>query len=91
MIDIQNKFAILVVSCDKYSDLWNPFFKSFFRFWPYCPFDIYFLSNYKYANISKIRNLLIGEEIPWSDNLYESLNYLRKDYIFFFLDDLFFA
>ena len=32
MPDIQNNFAILVVSCDKYSDLWNPFFESFLDF-----------------------------------------------------------
>ena len=89
MIDIQNKFAILVVSCDKYSDLWNPFFKSFFRFWPDCPFDIYLLSNYKYANIPKVRNLLIDDDISWSDNLYKGLNKLKEDYVFLFLEDLF--
>ena len=41
---IKNKFAILIVSCDKYSDLWDPFFKLFFKFWPDCPFNIYLLS-----------------------------------------------
>ena len=89
ILDIQSKFVILVVSCDKYSDLWNPFFKSFFRFWPDCPFDIYLLSNHKYTNIPKVKNLLIGSDISWSDNLYKGLDYLKEDYIFLFLDDLF--
>lgn len=89
MLDIKNKFAILVVSCDKYSDLWNPFFKSFFRFWPDCPFDIYLLSNHRYASISKVKSLLIGSDISWSDNLYKGLDYLKEDYVFLFLDDLF--
>jgi hypothetical protein len=89
MLDIQNKFAILVVSCDKYSDLWNPFFKSFLKFWPDCPFNIYLLSNYKYVNIPKVRSLSIGDDISWSDNLYKGINSLKEDYIFLFLEDLF--
>jgi len=89
MLDIQNKFAILVVSCDKYSDLWNPFFKSFFKFWSDCPFNIYLLSNYKYANIPKVRSLSIGDDISWSDNLYKGINGLKEDYVFLFLEDLF--
>ena len=89
ILDIQNKFVILVVSCDKYSDLWNPFFKSFFRFWPDCPFDIYLLSNHKYANIPKVKSLLIGSDISWSDNLYKGVKKLKEDYIFLFLEDLF--
>lgn len=89
MLDIKNKFAILVVSCDKYSDLWNPFFKSFFRFWPDCPFNIYLLTNYEFVDILQVKNLLIGDDISWSDNLYKALNYLKEDYIFLFLDDLF--
>jgi len=89
MLNIQNKFAILVVSCDKYSDLWNPFFKSFFKFWPDCPFNIYLLSNYKSIDISQVRNLLIGDDISWSDNLYKAIHGLKEDYIFLFLEDLF--
>lgn len=73
MLDIKNKFAILIVSCDKYSDLWNPFFKSFFRFWPDCPFDIYLLSNYKSIDMPQVNSLLIDEDISWSDNLYKCL------------------
>jgi hypothetical protein len=35
-----DRIAIPVVSCDKYSDLWQPFFALFDRFWPDCPLDI---------------------------------------------------
>jgi len=88
-MDIGNKFAILVVSCDKYSDLWNPFFESFFKFWPDCPFSIYLLSNYKFIDIPQVRNLLVGDDISWSDNLYKGVKKLKEDYIFLFLEDLF--
>jgi len=89
MLDIQNKFAVLVVSCDKYSDLWNPFFKSFLKFWPDCPFDIYLLNNHNCINISRVKNISVGEDISWSDNLHKGVNKLKEDYIFLFLEDLF--
>ncbi len=41
-----SELAILVCSCDKYADVWEPFFKLFFKFWPDCPYPIYLLSNY---------------------------------------------
>jgi len=87
---IKKKFAILVVSCDKYSDLWDPFFELFFKFWPDCPFNIYLLSNYKITNYQKVKTINIGEDISWSDNLYKGLNLLKEDYVFLLLEDLFF-
>jgi len=86
---IKSKFAILIVSCDKYSDLWNPFFKLFFRFWSDCPFNVYLLSNYKITNFPKVKTINIGSDLSWSDNLYKGLNLLKEDYIFLLLEDLF--
>jgi len=37
--------SILIPSCDKYSDLWRPFFTLFWRHWPDCPFPVYLGSN----------------------------------------------
>ena len=89
MLNIKDKFAVLVVSCDKYSDLWEPFFKLFWRFWPDCPFNVYLLSNRLNSDIQGVKGLLIGEDISWSDNLYNGVSKLKEDYIFLFLDDLF--
>jgi hypothetical protein len=89
MKDIIDKIDILVVSCDKYSDLWLPFFKLFWKFWPDCPFDVYLLSNKISVNIPRVQSLLVGQDISWSDNLHKALSQLKKDYIFLFLDDLF--
>jgi len=86
---IKNKFAVLVLSCDKYSDLWDPFFKLLFKFWPDCPFNVYLLSNYKITNFPKVKTINIGEDISWSDNLYKGLNLLKEDYLFLLLEDLF--
>ena len=33
--------AILILSCDKFSDLWKPFFDLFWKYWPDCPYNVY--------------------------------------------------
>ena len=47
-ITVKNdKLAILVLSCDGYTDLWRPFFENFKKKWGDCPYDIYLLTNKK--------------------------------------------
>jgi hypothetical protein len=87
--EIKDKIAVLVVSCDKYSDLWNPFFRLFRHFWPDCPFSVYLLSNNIGSGIPQVKDLLVGDDVSWSDNLRKALTRLKEDYIFLFIEDLF--
>lgn len=89
--NIRDVLAVLVVSCDKYSDLWKPFFECFRRFWPDCPFNIYLLSNKKAYNEHGVRCILTGDDPSWSDSLIKGVSQVKEDYIFMFLDDLFLA
>jgi len=81
--------AILVVSCDKYADLWQPFFALFRRFWPGCPYTVYLLSNYQRINEKEVFSILVGEDHSWSDNLIQALLSIREEYILMIVDDLF--
>ena len=83
------QIAVLVLSCDKYADLWGVFFRLFRRFWPDCPYNVYFLSNKISVDIPGVRNLLVGEDISWSDSLFKGLGQLNEAYVLLFLDDLF--
>ena len=85
----KDKLAVLVVSCDRYSDLWNPFFTCFKRFWPDCPFNVYLLSNKKTFHRGGITNITIGEDLSWSDSLIKGVKQLEENYVLLFLDDLF--
>jgi len=87
--NIKDNLAVLVVSCDKYSDLWKPFFDLFRRFWPDCPFNVYLLSNKTKCNVCGVENILVGDDISWSDNLLKATSQLKEGYVFLFLDDLF--
>lgn len=86
---IKDKFAVLVVSCDKYSDLWKPFFQLFWRFWPDCPFKVYLLSNHSNFSFPGVNNILVGDDVSWSDNLKNALKQIEEQYVLLFIDDLF--
>lgn len=89
MLHIKDKFAVLIMSCDKYSDLWEPFFKLFWRFWPDCPFNVYLLSNKVSTDVPQVKNLLVGYDISWSDSLHKGVVQLKEEYVFLFLNDYF--
>jgi len=81
--------AILIVSCDKYADLWKPFFALFSRFWPDCPYTVYLLSNHQKTDEKGVISILVGEDYSWSDNLIQALPSISEEYVLMVLDDLF--
>ncbi len=83
------EFALLVPSCDKYSDLWKPFFESFWRFWPDCPFDVFLSSNNLRFDHPSVHNLLIGEDRSWSESIRRAVSAIEREFVVLFLDDIF--
>ena len=81
--------AILVISCDKYADLWPLFFKLFRRFWPDCPFPQYLVSNFRDLAEPGVINLRTGTDKSWSSNVLAALDQIEEDYVLMTLDDLF--
>lgn len=88
---MNDKVAFVVLSCDKYSDLWPLFMECFHKFWPECPYDKYFISNCKEVVSSDFKSILIGEDETWSIGLKKVLDNLRTNYKYMFitLEDLF--
>lgn len=83
------KTAFLVVSCDHYSDLWEPFFKTFHKYWNNCPYQLYLASNYKKYEDSKVNNISYGEDKPFSTNLINILKSIDEEYIILWFEDAF--
>lgn len=81
--------AILVLSCDKYSDLWKPFFKQFFTYWPDCPFPIYLGTNTKSFQNRKVKNIHSHSARDWSTDLLKILENIQEEYLFLWLEDIF--
>lgn len=85
------EWAILVFSCDKYRDLWEPLFANFRRCWPDCPFVIYLLANHaEYHGWDRVKTIAVGKDVTWSNNALEALNIIKEPYLLTMFDDLFF-
>lgn len=79
--------AILVASCDKYSDLWEPFFKLFHRHWSDCPFPVFLGTNYEFYDGDKVSCIRVGDDVSWADNLHGMLDHIPFRRIILFLED----
>jgi hypothetical protein len=74
----KNDTALLVISCDKYADLWEPFLYFFNKNWPDCPLDKYFIANEKSVPDPHFKTIQLKDDISWSDNLIKALNQLQQ-------------
>jgi hypothetical protein len=86
----QPKLAIVVASCDKFSDMWEPLFASFFKYWPDCPYSVFLVANHKPSTHPQVTTLLAGDDISWSTTISKSISQLQGySHILFWIDDAF--
>ncbi len=83
--------SVLVVSCDKYRDLWAPFFTLFFKYWPDCPYRIYLCSNEASYEDRRVNTILSGPDRSWSTNLKRCLERLTTECLILFQEDFLFS
>jgi len=83
--------AIVIASCDSYSETWGPFGTLFGRFWPDCPFPAYLVSNEGKFCSQRILGIRVGADVSWSDNILTALSQICEEYVILMVDDLFLA
>jgi hypothetical protein len=81
--------AILVLSCDKYSDAWNPFFALYDKFWPDRPYTTYLATNVERPTFPNVKILNAGTPRNWSDDTLKILRQIPEKYIIILLEDYF--
>lgn len=86
-----NDCSILINSCDKYSDVWEPFFSCFKEYYSDCPYKIYLnteTKNYSYKgfNIDIINS---DVNVKWGKRFQNSINKIDTEFIFVVLEDFF--
>jgi hypothetical protein len=79
--------AVLVASCDAYSDLWTPFFTLFRRYWPDCPYPVYLGSNSQEYPEPSVRSILVGPDVDWSTGFGAMLERVEEPYVLVLLED----
>jgi hypothetical protein len=90
--DQNQVIAILIPSCDKYSDLWQPFTQLLFKYWPelnnvHANVPIYLTSNQESFTHPRIKNILIPAETNWSDSMRTALQQINSQYVLILLED----
>lgn len=84
--------AIVVSTCDNYSDIWELFFTLFQKFWPDNPYPVFLNSetlDYRNDNMAVTTLKARTAELSWTRRLKEALERVESDYIVFMLDDFF--
>lgn len=92
-----NKCAVFVSSCDKYSDLWIPFFTMLNNKWKDLPYPVYLCTETKSFSfkdpvvrvINNTEAMETGRVIPWGKLNKEGLKELDTEYVLFMIDDFF--
>jgi len=86
---VQNRLTVLVMSCDKYSDLWNPMSDFLRLFWADCPYEIVLSTETKMPKEGAVFTRTVHSKRPaWSGRVLDSLAGMDTPYVLFLLDDL---
>lgn len=83
--------ALLVMSCDKYSSAWYPYFELLKKFWPDHPQKIYLSTETRNYSCPGIDITVLNSNTiqPWSQRLLNVLQHIKEEYIIFSLEDFF--
>ena len=79
-MNFNSKIALLVLSCDNYSDLWPIFIEQFEKNWSDCPFEKYISINSLSVDSHSFQDIKIGQDISWSDGVIKALNKIKDQY-----------
>lgn len=96
---MESKYSILVNTCDKFEDCWEPFFKLWATYWPQCRGKIFLNTEYKNYNneFVKVTPLKVCEQnnvdkvtkTTWSQCLRWALDSIDSDIILYMQEDYF--
>lgn len=81
--------SILVPSCDKYADLWTPFFAFKNKFWKDCPYPVFLSSNTLNFTEPGVALVHTGKPQDWSTEIKNALLQIDSTYLLLILEDYF--
>lgn len=81
--------AVLILSCDKYKDAWQPFFALFRKFWPGCEYTVYLGTNEASFEAENVKVIHSGKAADWSTDTRKILEQIPEQYVILLLEDYF--
>jgi glycosyltransferase involved in cell wall biosynthesis len=76
--------SVLMMTCDKYSDIWQPFYQLYTKYFPN-PYDLYVGTETLDCDFGTT----IKTQGQWTNRLKETLKQIDTKYVLFLLDDFF--
>lgn len=91
---MENLCTILVNTCDKYEDCWNPFFTLLKKYWKNIKYPIVLNTESKSFNFPGLDIKSFGmykdnKKVAWGERMIKTLKKIDSKYIIFMLDDFF--
>lgn len=83
--------AVLISSCDRYRDVWAPFFQLFFRYWPDCPYPVFLISNEEKFDHPRVTSITVGSDRDWSTSFLQAVNSLDCRWLLVMMEDYLFS
>lgn len=96
---INSNYAILINTCDKFDDCWEPFFKLWSYYWPNCTGQLYLNTEYKDFNFESLNIISLkvcernhisrSKRVTWSQCLKWALEGIENDIVLYMQEDYF--
>ncbi len=89
-----NDLTIIVSSCDKYAELWHPFFTFLFKQWPSLKthnlhIPILLIANKETYKDPRVTVVQTGTNRNWANSMLEVLKSVKTKYVLYFQEDYF--
>lgn len=88
--DSRRDVTLVVVSCDRYADLWDPFFGCLERYWPDCPFPVQLVSNERGYDRPGVQVVRIGPDRDYASNLIAAISAVQTPWLILWVEDALF-
>lgn len=82
-------FAMVVVSCDAYTELGKTFFDLQNKYMGWFDAPRYFINESKPVDFPGVRTIHVGTDVDWSGKMLRALEQIPEKYILFMLEDYF--
>jgi len=82
---MEDRTVVLMITCKRYEQVWEPFITLFKRYWPDCPYR--FIMGTDVGSYDEVEVISIGKDLGWSDNCIYLLNQIKADRIILFFED----
>ena len=79
--------SVLVYSCDAYSDVWQPFFTLFFKYWQ-CPYKVYVTAETAKCDYPNVETINVNAG-TWTERIKLAVEKIPTKYVIGMCDDMF--